>query len=107
MTVSLFSRPNSVIANRQKLVSLYSDFLSSISSLKTGQSITNNNLVLEIFSIINSSTATVEIVWVLIAMHIGIQGNEETDVLASHFTQRSSIDTGLQLEVEESHHKIR
>lgn len=78
---------------------IFSDSYSSLSSIESQHSNSNNNLVKQILSLIDKITTTVTLVW--IPSHIGIAGNEMVDILAVQATRNSNIDIHLPFEIME------
>jgi ribonuclease HI len=71
-------------------ITIATDSLSSLRSIKSRHSNTNTNLLNNIFCTIAGLKPNINILW--IPSHIGIHGNEAADKLASTATQRETID---------------
>ena len=81
-------------------ITIFSDSLSSINALETGQSKCRPNLLNEVLELITKIPNKIVLVWV--PSHIGISGNEAADKLASSGISRAIIDVAVPLELGES-----
>jgi ribonuclease HI len=80
-------------------IAIFSDSMSAISSIESNHSNSNNNLVMQILSLLDQIKTTVTFIW--IPSHIGIIGNELVDKLAVNATSNLKIDIKLPLEINE------
>ena len=80
-------------------VAVFSDSLSSLTSIETGRSSSKPNLLNNIMSLINQTQADLTFVW--IPSHVGILGNETADKLAGTATTQQDIQYTVNLELKE------
>lgn len=79
-----------------KKISVYSDSLSSVTSIATCSSTANPTILNNILSIITLNKLQVRVTW--IPSHIGISGNERADAATLEAASREKIDISLPYE---------
>jgi len=89
--------------DKVKLVTIFSDSLSAIDALEIGRSVCRPNLVNKILHVLAEIPNDRPITFVWIPSHIGIQGNEIVDRLATTATANERINLDIPLELKEAH----
>lgn len=80
-------------------ICLYSDSLSSIASLLSGNSSSNPSLLRAVVSLVYDSGFNLLVVWV--PSHVGIRGNEDADQAANEAADHDEVDIQLPWEYHE------
>jgi ribonuclease HI len=85
-------------------IAIFSDSLSSIQALETGQSVSRPNLVKEIAELMTPVHDRLTLVW--IPSHIGIIGNEIVDKLAGRAIANNTVELTVKHELKEAYQLV-
>jgi len=85
--------------NQHRRAAVFSDSLSSLMSLKSGESRSRPNLQSTLMEICDAITSDITIIW--IPGHSGLRHNEEVDTLAKAATRRKDVDLDIGYEQQD------